>query len=84
MGTWIIVGLLALIVCIGAPAQVDAQFKSDCVGAPELRQACEAEWAEECSKHWDAATNMSKEDYVQACRRMARERVEFLSKLKKD
>ena len=51
MGTWIFVGLLALIVCIGAPAQVDAQFKSDCVGAPDLRQACEAEWAEECSKH---------------------------------
>jgi hypothetical protein len=31
-----------------------------------------------------AATNMSKADYVEACRRMARERAEFLSKQKKD
>jgi len=84
MRMWITVGLLALIFCTGAPAQVDAQFKSECVGAPELRQACEAQWVEECSKQWDAGTNMSKEDYVQACRRMARERAEFLSKQKKD
>jgi hypothetical protein len=75
--------LLALIGCGGAPAQVDAQFKSECVGAPELRQACEAEWVEQCSKDWDAATNMSKEEYVEACRRMARERGEFLSKQNK-
>jgi hypothetical protein len=81
---WISVGLLALIVCTGGSAQVEAQFKSDCDGSPDLRQACEAEWVEDCSKHWDAATTMSKEDYVQACRRMARERVEFLSKQKKD
>jgi hypothetical protein len=84
MRSRIAVGLLALIGCVGAPALVDAQFSSECVGAPELRQACEAKWIEECSKHWDAGTNMSKEDYVQACRRMARERAEFLSKQKKD
>jgi hypothetical protein len=84
MRSRIAVGLLALIGCGGAPVQVDAQFKSECFGAPELRQACEAEWVEECSKHWDAATNMSKKDYVEACRRMARERAEFLSKQKKD
>jgi len=45
MGTRITVGLLALIVCTGAPAQVEAQFKSDCIRAPDLRQVCEAEWA---------------------------------------
>jgi hypothetical protein len=83
MRSRIAVGLLARIGCCGAPVQVDAQFKSECFGAPELRQACEAEW-EECSKHWDAATNMSKKDYVETCRRMARERAEFLSKQKKD
>jgi hypothetical protein len=84
MRSRIALGLLALIGCCGVPVQVDAQFKSECFGAPELRQACEAEWVEECSKHWDAATNMSKKDYVEACRRMARERAEFLSKQKKD
>jgi hypothetical protein len=77
-------GVLALIGCGCAPMQVEAQFRSECVGNPELRQACEAEWVEECSRHWDAETNMSKERYIEACRRMARERAEFLSKQKKD
>ena len=84
MRRWISVGLLALIICTGGPAQVEAQFRYDCVAAPHLWEACEARWVEECSKHWDAATNMSIEDYVQACRRMSRERVEFLSKQKRD
>jgi hypothetical protein len=89
MGRWIAAGMLALIVCTDARAGVAAQFRHDCIGAPQLMQACEARWVEECSKRWDAAMNMSKGDYDRACRRIARERAqflsdEFLSKLKKD
>src|SRR6186997_1099848 len=61
MGKWRAVSLLALIVCGAAPNQVEAQMSSKCVGAPHLKQACEAEFIAECVKHWDAGTNMSKE-----------------------
>jgi len=84
MGEWRSIGLLTLIACAAAVGQVQAQMSSECVGAPHLRQTCEAEFIAECVKHWDAGTNMSKEDYVQACRRIARERVEFLIKQKKN
>ena len=84
MGKWRAVSLLALIVCGAAPNQIEAQMSSKCVGAPHLKQACEAEFIAECVKHWDAGTNMSKEDYTRTCRRVASERVEFLIKQKKD
>jgi len=84
MGKWRAVSLLALIVCGAAPNQIEAQMSSKCVGALHLKQACEAEFIAECVKHWDAGTNMSKEDYTRTCRRVASERVEFLIKQKKD
>jgi hypothetical protein len=36
-------------------------------------------WYEDCRKGWDTKTHMSKKDYERTCRRMAQERVKFLS-----
>jgi hypothetical protein len=36
-------------------------------------------WYEDCRKGWDAKTHMSKKEYNRTCRRMAQERIKFLS-----
>src|SRR5215813_4781545 len=79
----------------GASAQSDAQSKrlhsslSKGVGTRAigqydqgLRERMNA-WYEDCRRHWDAATHMSKRDYERTCHRMARERIKFLSEQEK-
>ena len=39
-------------------------------------------WYEDCRKGWDAKTHMSKKDYDRTCRRMAHERIKFLTEEK--
>ena len=36
-------------------------------------------WYEDCRKGWDAKTHMSKKEYNRTCRRMAQERIKFLT-----
>jgi hypothetical protein len=84
-----------LLSATGAEAQSDVQAKhqpspsSKGVGTRALGQypkeihARMNAWYEECRKHWDAKTHMSKRDYESTCRRMAHERIKFLIDEKK-
>ena len=83
--------LSLLLSCGGASAQSDLQSKpsppssSKGVGTRALGQypndmrAHMQAWYEDCRKGWDAKTHMSKKDYERTCRRMAHERIKFLS-----
>jgi hypothetical protein len=79
-----------LLTVTSAKAQSDVQAKhqpsppSKGVGTRALGQypkemhARMNAWYEDCRKHWDAETHMSKRDYESTCRRMAHQRIKFL------
>jgi hypothetical protein len=83
--------LSLLLSCGGASAQSELQSKQRLPsssqgvgtralgpGAKDMRAHMQA-WYEDCRKGWDTKTHMSKKDYERTCRRMAQERVKFLS-----
>jgi hypothetical protein len=91
MRTFSIVCTIALLLgWNGASAQSDAQSKPP--DSPHSKTAEQYDqnlrkrmdsWYEDCRSSWDASTHMTKSEYENTCRRMARERVEFLSEQEK-
>lgn len=62
----------------GVGSRALGQYPRDMRDPEDMRAHMQA-WYEDCSKGWDAKTHMSKKDYERTCRRMAHERIKFLS-----
>jgi hypothetical protein len=81
---------VSLVILFGAYAPVAALEPSgtdgplDCLASPDAMRGCGDAWFKDCLKDWDATTHMSKQEFRQTCKRVAKERAKALFEIEEN